>query len=422
MCQGAESVKKTMVHTLRIEFESMCMKGSEQLDHLYLRLNGLVTNIRALSEEMKEAYVMKKLLRAMPTKLLQIVSTLEHLRNLETLYVEEVVGYLKAHEEGIKGGENGESNKEQLILTEEEWQKYESSDGKLLLTREHWLKINNRINTYNSSSSFINRGGRDKSDLNCYNCSPYGHFAADCHKPRRTRDLKEVIKWPRPMKMRNRLFSWKSPERKVRVVITDRGGEFRSKEFKKFYEKDRIKRYYTAPYTPQQNVVVERRNRIVMEMAKICLKEMKLPSFMWGEAVRHSVYLLNKFSKRALLGITPYEAWDEKKPQARHIRVFGCISYMRIPSLKMSKLDDRSKPVVNLAESPKLQSPVQQLNPGNYDDSAELKGIINLSEIDNETEEQQLDKKLYLMGIEEPMNFVQAAKDINWKLAMKKEM
>ncbi|KAL8109498.1 hypothetical protein AgCh_025557 [Apium graveolens] len=168
------------------------------------------------------------------------------------------------------------------------------------------------------------------------------------------------------------------PERKVRVVITDQGGEFGSNKFKKFYEKDGITRHYIAPYTPQQNGVVER--------------------------------------------ITPYEAWNEKKPQVGHIMVSGCISYMRIPSQKMSKLDDRSKPVVNMAESPILQSPVQQLNPEIYDDSAELKGIINLSEIYNETEEQQLDEELYLMGIEEPMNFVQAAKDINWKLAMKKEM
>ncbi|XP_074337165.1 uncharacterized protein LOC141674335 [Apium graveolens] len=120
MCQGVERVEKAKVHTLRIEFELMCMKDNEQLDHFYLTLNGLVTNIRALSEEMKEAYVVKKLVRAMQTKLLQIVSTLEHFKNLETLYVEEVVGYLKAHEERMKGGEKGESNGGQLMLTEEE--------------------------------------------------------------------------------------------------------------------------------------------------------------------------------------------------------------------------------------------------------------------------------------------------------------
>ncbi|KAL8109518.1 hypothetical protein AgCh_025577 [Apium graveolens] len=140
------------------------------------------------------------------------------------------------------------------------------------------------------------------------------------------------------------------PERKVRVVITDWGCEFGSNEFKKFYEKDGLTRHYTAPYTPQQNGVMERRNQTVVEMAKICLKEMKLHSFMWGEVVRHSVYLLNKLPMRALSGITPYEAWNEKKLQVGYIRVFGSISYMRIPSQKMSKLDDRSKSVVNLGK------------------------------------------------------------------------
>lgn len=40
----------------------------------------------------------------------------------------------------------------------------------------------------------------------------------------------------------------------------------------------------------------------------------------------------------------------------------------------------------------------------------------------NETEEVQLDEGLYLMGIEEPINFTQAVKDQNWKIAMDKEM
>ncbi|KAL8109502.1 hypothetical protein AgCh_025561 [Apium graveolens] len=65
------------------------------------------------------------------------------------------------------------------------------------------------------------------------------------------------------------------PERKVRVLITNRGGEFGSNEFKKFYEKDGITRHYNAPYTPQQNGVVECQNRTVVEMAKNYLKEMK---------------------------------------------------------------------------------------------------------------------------------------------------
>lgn len=46
------------------------MKETEQLEDFYMKLNNLVSNIRALGEKMDEVYVVKKLLRAVPTKFL----------------------------------------------------------------------------------------------------------------------------------------------------------------------------------------------------------------------------------------------------------------------------------------------------------------------------------------------------------------
>ena len=79
-----------------------------------------------------------------------------------------------------------------------------------------------------------------------------------------------------------RSFVEKNSEQEIRVFHTDRGGEFISNNFKRYYEEAGITRHYTAPYTPQQNGIVERRNRIVVEMARSCLKEMSLPSKLWG--------------------------------------------------------------------------------------------------------------------------------------------
>ena len=139
MCLGADKVKKAKAQTLKSEFELLKMKDTEQLDDFTMRLNGLVTNIRALGETIVEAYVVKKLLRVVPTKFLQIVSTIEQFGNLDTMSVEEVIGSLKTHEERLNGQmENSEG--QQLLLTEDEWLKRESNDGKLLLTREEWLK------------------------------------------------------------------------------------------------------------------------------------------------------------------------------------------------------------------------------------------------------------------------------------------
>lgn len=68
------------------------------------------------------------------------------------------------------------------------------------------------------------------------------------------------------------------PERKVKVFKTDRGGEFNSKEFNTYCEENGIARHLTAPYTPQQNRVVERRNRTVVELARSLLKQMHMPA------------------------------------------------------------------------------------------------------------------------------------------------
>lgn len=83
-------------------------------------------------------------------------------------------------------------------------------------------------------------------------------------------------------------------------------------------------------------------------MTRSFLKEMKLPLMLWGEAVRHTVYVLNRLPTRALSGLTPYEAWTGEKPDVAHIRVFGCVAHMKIPSCLTNKLDNWSMPVVNL--------------------------------------------------------------------------
>lgn len=118
MCQRAERVKKARVQTLRSEFETLSMKDSETIDEFSMTLSNLVTNIRALGETVQEEYVVKKLLRAAPTKFLQITSAMEQFGKIDEMSFEEVVGSLKAHEEKLKG--QAERSTGQLLLTEEE--------------------------------------------------------------------------------------------------------------------------------------------------------------------------------------------------------------------------------------------------------------------------------------------------------------
>eukprot|EP00253_Pinus_taeda_P019758 PITA_19758 len=62
-----------------------------------------------------------------------------------------------------------------------------------------------------------------------------------------------------------------SLEKKIKVLRTDNGVEFCSKEFEEFYTKRDIAQQKTTPYTPQQNGVTERMNKTLMERARSML-------------------------------------------------------------------------------------------------------------------------------------------------------
>ncbi|KAD5961742.1 hypothetical protein E3N88_13215 [Mikania micrantha] len=139
---------------------------------------------------------------------------------------------------------------------------------------------------------------------------------------------------------------------KVKALRTDRGGEFTSSGFEQLCSEDGIQRYLTVPYTPQQNRVVERKNHTISGATRSMTKAMKLPQWLWGETVRHAVYLLNRTPTKALEGKTSYEALKGIKPQLSHLKVFVCKAYVKVPSIKTTKLDDRSTTMVHLGSEP----------------------------------------------------------------------
>ncbi|KAD5961432.1 hypothetical protein E3N88_12905 [Mikania micrantha] len=134
---------------------------------------------------------------------------------------------------------------------------------------------------------------------------------------------------------------------KVGTLRTDRGGEFNSEEFNQFCSMNGIQRHLTAPHTPQQNGVVERRNRTIMGMTRSLLKGMNVPDPFWAEAVRHSVYLLNRTGTKAVKDKTPHEMWKDTKPQLHFLRVFGCMAYAKKLGTQQQKLSDRSEALVH---------------------------------------------------------------------------
>ncbi|KAG6467876.1 hypothetical protein ZIOFF_072440 [Zingiber officinale] len=137
-------------------------------------------------------------------------------------------------------------------------------------------------------------------------------------------------------------------EHKIKTLRTDRDDEFLSTEFIRLCENEGIERHLTTPYTPQQNGVVERGNRTVMAMVRSLLKGTHMQARFWGEAVRHVVYMLKRLRTKVLGECTPFEAWKGRKPHLAHLRVFGCVAYVKNTAPHLKKIDDRSSPMVYL--------------------------------------------------------------------------
>jgi transposase InsO family protein len=139
---------------------------------------------------------------------------------------------------------------------------------------------------------------------------------------------------------------------KIKCLRSDNGGEFTSNEFNKFCEDHGIKRQFSAPRTPQQNGVVERKNIIVQEAARTMLNEAKLPDKFWRDAVYTTVHILNRAQLRVNHDKTPYELWFGRPTSVKHFRVFGRKCYIKRDDDNLGKFDSRSDEGIFLGYSP----------------------------------------------------------------------
>nr|GFA98779.1 hypothetical protein [Tanacetum cinerariifolium] len=111
----------------------------------------------------------------------------------------------------------------------------------------------------------------------------------------------------------------------VQRVRTDNGTKFKNKTLAKFFDEVGITQQFSVARTPQQNGVVEKRNRTLVEAARTILTFANLPSFLWAEAIR--------------------------KPNIKFFRVFGCRCYLLNDYEDVGKLKAKGDIEVFVAEA-----------------------------------------------------------------------
>nr|GEZ58822.1 putative ribonuclease H-like domain-containing protein [Tanacetum cinerariifolium] len=115
----------------------------------------------------------------------------------------------------------------------------------------------------------------------------------------------------------------------VRYVRTDNGTEFANHTMTEYYERIGIFHQKTVLKTPQQNDVVKRQNRRLVEAARTMLIFSKAPMFLWAETMATACYTQNRSLIHTHHQKTPYELVHNKKPELTFFRVFGALSILQ---------------------------------------------------------------------------------------------
>ncbi|KAL0560635.1 hypothetical protein IC582_001044 [Cucumis melo] len=108
--------------------------------------------------------------------------------------------------------------------------------------------------------------------------------------------------------------------KRIKRLRSDRGGEYSDKTLKEFCESNGIIHEFTAPYSPQQNGIAERKKRTLKEMMNAMLLSSGLSDNMWREAVLSACFILNRIPHKRL-DKTPYELWKGHAPNLSYLKV-----------------------------------------------------------------------------------------------------
>nr|GEV56681.1 hypothetical protein [Tanacetum cinerariifolium] len=124
----------------------------------------------------------------------------------------------------------------------------------------------------------------------------------------------------------------------VIIVRTDKGTEFKNQVLKEYFDSVGITHETSAAKTPQQNGVVERKNRTLVEAARTMLICSHAPLFLWAEAITTACYTQNHSIIHRRFNKTSYKVIQGRKPDIFYLHVFGALCYSKNDREDIGKL------------------------------------------------------------------------------------
>ena len=136
-------------------------------------------------------------------------------------------------------------------------------------------------------------------------------------------------------------------DKTVKVIRSDNALELgRSHEALKFFAETGIRHETSCIHTPQQNGVVERKHKHLLEVSRALMFQSSMPIRFWGECVLTATHLINRMPTKVLKGQTPFEVLFGQPPAYEHLRVFGSLCFMTTSKQGRDKFQERAKPCI----------------------------------------------------------------------------
>nr|GEV38584.1 retrovirus-related Pol polyprotein from transposon TNT 1-94 [Tanacetum cinerariifolium] len=132
----------------------------------------------------------------------------------------------------------------------------------------------------------------------------------------------------------------------VITVRTDRGTEFLNKTLHAFFIEEGIEHQTSTARTPEQNDIVERRNRTLVEASRTMLSASKLPLFFWVEVIATACYTQNRSIIIPTHDKTAYHIINDRKPSIKHLHIFSCICYLTRDGENLDKMKEKGDPCI----------------------------------------------------------------------------
>ena len=124
----------------------------------------------------------------------------------------------------------------------------------------------------------------------------------------------------------------------IKILRSDVGGEYMSHGFQSFLQKKGILSQRSCPNTPQQNGVIESKNRHLLDVVCTLMLESSVPPRFWVEALSTTIYLINRLPSSTLHLDSPYSSLFGVPLNYNSLQVFGCICFVHLPPIERHKL------------------------------------------------------------------------------------